>query len=31
MVKIMKPGSVIFDLASETGGNCEITKKNKKF
>lgn len=25
MVKSMKPGSVIVDLAAETGGNCEIT------
>ena len=26
MVKRMAPGSVIFDLASERGGNCELTK-----
>ena len=26
MVKGMPPGSVIFDLASERGGNCELTK-----
>jgi NAD(P) transhydrogenase subunit alpha len=26
MVKSMKPGSVIVDLAAETGGNCELTK-----
>lgn len=26
MVKTMKPGSVIVDLAAETGGNCEITQ-----
>ncbi len=26
MVKSMKPGSVIVDLASETGGNCELSK-----
>ncbi len=26
MVKSMKSGSVIVDLASETGGNCELTK-----
>ncbi len=26
MVKSMKPGSVIIDLASETGGNCTLTK-----
>jgi NAD(P) transhydrogenase subunit alpha len=25
MVKSMKPGSVIIDLAAETGGNCELT------
>lgn len=25
MVKAMAPGSVIFDLAAERGGNCEIT------
>ncbi len=25
MVKTMQPGSVIVDLAAETGGNCEIT------
>jgi len=25
MVKSMAPGSVIFDLASERGGNCELT------
>jgi NAD(P) transhydrogenase subunit alpha len=26
MVKGMSPGSVIFDLAAERGGNCELTK-----
>lgn len=26
MVNSMKPGSVIVDLAAETGGNCELTK-----
>ena len=26
MVESMKPGSVIVDLASEQGGNCELTK-----
>lgn len=26
MVKSMKPGSVIVDLAVETGGNCEVSK-----
>ena len=25
MVKSMKPGSVIVDLAAEQGGNCELT------
>lgn len=29
MVKSMKPGSVIVDLAAENGGNCELTEKNK--
>jgi len=26
MVRSMRPGSVIVDLASESGGNCEVTK-----
>lgn len=26
MVRLMKPGSVIVDLAAEQGGNCELTK-----
>lgn len=26
MVRSMKPGSVIVDMAAETGGNCELTK-----
>ncbi|MCU0647305.1 MAG: Re/Si-specific NAD(P)(+) transhydrogenase subunit alpha [Gemmatimonadaceae bacterium] len=26
MVRAMKPGSVIVDLAAETGGNCELTQ-----
>jgi len=26
MVKSMAPGSVIFDLAAERGGNCELTR-----
>ncbi len=26
MVESMKPGSVIVDLAAETGGNCELTR-----
>ena len=29
MVKRMAPGSVIFDLASERGGNCELTQPGK--
>jgi len=29
MVKGMAPGSVIFDLASERGGNCELTEIGK--
>lgn len=28
-VRQMKSGSVIVDLAAETGGNCELTKKDK--
>ncbi len=28
-VKSMKPGAVIVDLASSTGGNCELTKDNE--
>jgi NAD(P) transhydrogenase subunit alpha len=26
MVRMMKPGSIIVDLAAEQGGNCELTK-----
>ena len=26
MVEGMKPGSVVVDLAAETGGNCELTR-----
>lgn len=26
MVELMKPGSVIVDLAAEAGGNVEVTK-----
>ena len=26
MVKDMKPGSIVLDLAAETGGNCELTE-----
>jgi NAD(P) transhydrogenase subunit alpha len=29
MVKSMKPGSVIVDLAAEQGGNCELTEPNQ--
>jgi NAD(P) transhydrogenase subunit alpha len=29
MVKGMAPGSVIFDLAAERGGNCELTQPGK--
>ncbi len=29
MVMSMKPGSVIIDLAAETGGNCELTEPGK--
>jgi NAD(P) transhydrogenase subunit alpha len=29
MVKNMKPGSVIVDLAAEAGGNCKLTEKNQ--
>ncbi len=29
MVKSMKPGSVIVDLAVETGGNCELSQPGK--
>ncbi|WP_306133538.1 Re/Si-specific NAD(P)(+) transhydrogenase subunit alpha [Roseivivax marinus] len=30
MVKAMKPGSVIVDLAAERGGNCKMTVKDEK-
>lgn len=30
MVERMKPGSVIVDLAAESGGNCEVTEAGKK-
>ncbi|HBT00793.1 Re/Si-specific NAD(P)(+) transhydrogenase subunit alpha [Salipiger marinus] len=30
MVKAMKPGSVIVDLAAERGGNCKLTVKDEK-
>lgn len=29
MVNVLKPGSVIVDLAAEQGGNCELTKAGK--
>lgn len=29
MVKAMKPGSVIIDLAAEQGGNCPLTVKDQ--
>ena len=29
VVDVMKPGSVIMDLAAENGGNCELTKKDE--
>jgi len=29
MVKDMKPGSIIVDLAAEAGGNCKLTKLNE--
>jgi NAD(P) transhydrogenase subunit alpha len=29
MVKAMKPGSVIVDLAAEAGGNCELTEPGR--
>ena len=29
MVRRMAPGSVIFDLASERGGNCELTRRGE--
>jgi NAD(P) transhydrogenase subunit alpha len=29
MVKLMRPGSVIVDLAAETGGNVELTQEGK--
>jgi NAD(P) transhydrogenase subunit alpha len=30
MVRTMRPGSVIVDLAAETGGNCELTRPGEK-
>ena len=29
MVKLMKPGSVIVDIAAEQGGNCELTQADQ--
>ena len=31
MVSGMKPGSVVVDLAAETGGNCELTRPGETF
>lgn len=31
MVEGMKPGSVIVDIASDAGGNCELTKPGEEF
>ncbi|MDX6423387.1 MAG: H+-translocating transhydrogenase subunit alpha [Gaiellaceae bacterium] len=30
-VRAMRPGSVIVDLAAETGGNCELTRPGEEF
>ncbi len=30
MVKAMKPGSVVVDLAAEKGGNCDLTQPDEK-
>jgi proton-translocating NAD(P)+ transhydrogenase subunit alpha len=30
MVKTMKPGAIIVDLAAEKGGNCELTEQDKE-
>jgi H+-translocating NAD(P) transhydrogenase subunit alpha len=30
MVKLMKPGSVVVDLAAEQGGNCELTRPGQE-
>lgn len=30
MVDVMKPGSVVVDLAAERGGNCDLTEMDKK-
>ncbi|EGC29335.1 NAD(P)+ transhydrogenase (AB-specific) [Dictyostelium purpureum] len=31
MVEVMKPGSVVVDLAAETGGNCELTRPGEVY
>ena len=31
LVKLMKPGSIVYDLAAEQGGNCDLTKPNKLY
>lgn len=31
MVAMMKPGSVVIDLAAERGGNCDLTVPDEKF
>lgn len=31
MVSAMKQGSVVVDLAAETGGNCAVTKPGELF
>jgi H+-translocating NAD(P) transhydrogenase subunit alpha len=30
-VELMKPGSVIVDLAAEAGGNCELTRPGETY
>jgi NAD(P) transhydrogenase subunit alpha len=30
MVELMKPGSVVVDMAAEQGGNCEVTKPGEE-
>ena len=30
-VAAMRPGSVIVDLAAETGGNCELTEPGQRW
>jgi H+-translocating NAD(P) transhydrogenase subunit alpha len=29
-VRAMRPGSVVVDLAAETGGNCELTRAGER-